>query len=579
MFSQKLSFSHHYKSAFVGLFLLYPQTAVHAEPVTTAIAGTSAVVSALSSILDTTGELSQTLQAFNELYSEMDLNGEVSEEGQKFIQEVQDMESIARDVGYTQDQTEDLLKTDREGAKKLFLVLRKMTQAIRTAKSATKLVQRITTKAQIAQIEASETEKEILKVQYKILLEARRQSLSEKKEKLKEALERKNYLDQKEKEIKSRGGLGFGKIGIYTFPKLSSNFKDAIHFSKVLQKKLIFLILPIFMAGVGFNILKLSGADQTWKLIQNVFLCFFWFMIAPLLVEWILEVSQAFAQEFLKEELARGASSNPPDATGYMGIYNWCSWIYSNIKIFVFEVTDFAFSIVLSILIIAFPMVIFMMKIVGNGRDFFPFLAGFIALSLWPLFWNFTGLFAYKMWHSDGLLSSAGLSSVACALFQFGSPYFSYKLLQGSGGLEAVTGAASKVGGAPGKALSIGMGMGQNERGNRTAHAVSSVATGLAKTAGYLGTQAGQRAVAASRRMRAEKQNPQSTLGSVLTQGLRGAVSNQSVAQAQNAPASANSSNAGATPRNQQSIKTSAGRVLQGFKPARRIRPNREAKK
>lgn len=559
------------------LFLLFfAATTSYAEPVTTGLAASGAILSTLHSILDTTAEVSQTVSAFSELYSEMNADGEISEEGQKFIQEIQEVESIARDVGYTHEQTEDLLKTDRDGAQKLVYVLKKMTQAIRTAKSATRLIQRIATKAQIAQIEAAETEKEILKVQYKILLEARRKSLLEKKEKLKEALEKKHYLDQKEKEIEARGGLGLGKIGIYSFPKLSSQFKEAIDLSKKLQKKLIFLILPIFMAGVAFNSLKLSSADKIWKLIQNVLLCFFWFMITPQLIQWILEVSQALSREFVAHELVKKSVLHPPDPTAWINLFNAFSWVYSNFKIICFELADFSFNLILSLLILFFPAVIFMMKIVGNDRDFFPFLAGFIALSLWPLFWNLTGLFTHQLFQSESLFSAANIASVACAFFQLVSPYFAYKILQGSGGIEAISGVAGKMAGG------VGMALGSK----RTSEGASSIATGVGKGISYLGTQFGQRAVAAQRRLSEERKNPGSTVSSQAVQGMRGLISNHGTARSQgnNSPSSSthsrnsSGSTSSANFRSESGLQTSeqssTARILSGLKAARRIRPS-----
>ena len=116
-----------------------------------AIAQTTAEI--ISTVSDTTSELSGAADAFGDLYSEIDNGSEVSPDGRATISKIREVETLAREAGYTKEEVDDLLGTDRTELQSLASTLRRMTQAIRAGKRIVHLVSKLEAKAHVSQLE------------------------------------------------------------------------------------------------------------------------------------------------------------------------------------------------------------------------------------------------------------------------------------------------------------------------------------------------------------------------------------------------------------------------------------------
>lgn len=581
-------------------------------------AAISVGVNAVSSLTDGVGELGDATSAFSELYGELNPDAEVSKESQALIQQIQETEALAREAGYTADQIQSLLQTDHEDVKKLSSILKRMTKAVQVSKQVSRMFSKLEKKAQVAEVEAAQTEREILKAQYQMIAQARIARLEPKKEELKNKIERKKFLESKEREVQKKGGLKWGKIGVYSFPDLNLSFREALSISEVLKKALMILIFPIFLLrrvriGVVFG-----GEEQYHKLLRDTVLCAVWLLVLPQIIPLISETTSLLAarvaeshfisspppfvlenrpslatpaaerriigfpsssekdssQSFsalgdsssLSGRVSESRISQPSLGFGWQGIYDSIAWIFQNVKLLAFGICEFVFNLGLAVLIVFMPLIIFSSTMLQFSIGVKSYLSMYIALSLWPLFWNVIGLLAIRMWDQSELASLSSLSSVILALAQFLAPFFGYKFMQGHGALESLGSTAMSIVNAPGKALASAQKLVQTPQGNPTA--LSRAAQGLVKGSTYAATQAVQRGYSAYQRGKEEAGSRDSTRNSIVSQGLRGFVSNQ----AKTAPVY----RLGGPMSN---LKTASSRVLEGLKPAQRIRGSKEERK
>ena len=559
---------------FMGLFyfltIFYSSAGLAFDPFSIiTVVGTG--IDAVSTLFDSSSELAELSDAahsFEDLYGEFNEDSSKPNDGQSVIQKLREVESLAREVGYTKEQIEDLLSTDKAGSQSLTYAVRKLTQAVRIKKKIWSAFSKLDKKAQAAQIETAQTEKEILKAQYKLLAEQQKAALEAKKEVLKKLLEQKKFQEAQQLEIKKRGGLRWGKIGIYSFPDLNTSFKEAVSIADLLRKKLLTLILMAFLfrriqLGVSFG-----GSDAYGKLIIDTVLCAFWMWVTPELIKVITEQSTALAREVADSTILKGMSEaskvlEPPKVSGWTEIYNWIDWLFSNIKAVAFLVTSFIFNLGLSGLIVFLPIVIFSHYMLGFSMGLGLFMSMFVGLSLWPLFWNVIGALGLRLWNSSEIMSLGNLTSVCLSLAQFVAPVVGYRLLQGHGAMETLGKAASTITGAPAMLGALGKIISKSS---------APIARGVGGATKYTASQSIQRGHAALSRMREEHGSTGATRSSVATQGFHGLVSNH--AESQKKP-SYEQYETKMVRDPEFNFKRSAARVIQGFKPADRIRNSR----
>ena len=129
-----------------------PQRSAHAFAPLVVIAAVQAGVQVVGAISDATSEVSGTLDAFQDLYSEIGGDTQISDEGRRTIEMIQEIQSLATEAGYTADEVEAL--TYNRDVKSLQGTLRALTQVVRAGKHVVRLAMKLEKKAQMAQLEA-----------------------------------------------------------------------------------------------------------------------------------------------------------------------------------------------------------------------------------------------------------------------------------------------------------------------------------------------------------------------------------------------------------------------------------------
>lgn len=127
------------KSTFLILsFAFFCSPALAIDPFTIAAVGSAAFQA-----VDAASEASGTVDAFSELYSEIDTDASISDEGQRLISEIQEIDSLAKEAGYTAEEVDSLGHQDRDEMRRIQGTLRAVTKAIRAGKRVFKLVSRL----------------------------------------------------------------------------------------------------------------------------------------------------------------------------------------------------------------------------------------------------------------------------------------------------------------------------------------------------------------------------------------------------------------------------------------------------
>jgi len=404
----------------------------------------SAGASVVSTLSDAAGEVAGAADAFSELYSEFDSNAEVSHDASAISREIREIESLAREAGYTKEEISDLMGSRSGDLKRLTETLRHLTRVVRAGKRVAKLFTRLSQKAQLSQLEAVEIQKEQLKVQYRQLSETVKSRLAAKKHELQAQIERKNQIKLHRKEIQRRGGRYYPGTAIFTFPKADKVLKGALDFATGLRRPLIGLILLVFLVRVIFYQTGLFSSGKYRELFQDVAIAMLLLVAFPELIKCVLSVSKSISTTITPEY---GGTLNEGFAWPQYSDWNlskntvlFVHWLFSWIKYMAFVLADFIFNWGLAFLVILFPVVIFSSFMLGFRFAWTLLLGTFIALCLWPFFWNMTGLLASKLWIVSGSYTDY-MKTTLFSLLQFVSPFLGLALLRG----PSVSAAATRV--------------------------------------------------------------------------------------------------------------------------------------
>lgn len=474
MFSRYLKYS-------LFLPLLASSSSFAYDPFTImAVVGTA--VSVVSTVTDAAGEVAGVTDAMGELYGELDGDAEVSASGQKLVNKLREVEATAREVGYTKEEIESLLQTDRGEVKSLVAVLRKLTAAIRTGKRVMQLISKLEKKAQMAQVEGLEVEKEQLRVQHRLLNELVAQRLNEKKSKLEETLAKKQDVERHLREVKARGAKSFGASGVWTFPKIDKVLEKSLDFAKRIRPAFFGLVLLAFFIRLIFYQFGLFSVPTLGILIRDVILFGLLMCAFPDLVHLMVGVSHQIA-----EQIAGNKLQELTEAPKWGGAFSWWAgliWVCSWIRFIAFCLTDFLFNFGLAFLVILFPLVIFMAQMLGLRILLPVFFTMFLVFSLWPFFWNAVGLLASDLWVMKTDSNADILKTLFFTLLQLISPFVVLKILSGQGIGQAVGSVVGNVHGAASRSVREVVGIkqgitgGEKGRSGSTGFALASVARG-----------------------------------------------------------------------------------------------------
>ena len=104
---------------FAGFGILVSSCVAHAFDPLTVAAVASAAAGTVNSITDAASEVSASASAFSDLYGEIDSEAVVSEDGQRIVNKIQETENLAREVGYTKEEIDNIIKSQMPLEEKL----------------------------------------------------------------------------------------------------------------------------------------------------------------------------------------------------------------------------------------------------------------------------------------------------------------------------------------------------------------------------------------------------------------------------------------------------------------------------
>jgi hypothetical protein len=425
----------------------------------TAMAAAKAVTSAAGAI----GKLSDVaggIEATEELYSEIDSEATVSEEGERVVKEIERVESMAREAGYTEDEIasirEDLGRPGGFQEK-----IRGITRAIRTGKKLRKLTESFSRdkRAQSAQIDTASHTQQSLMAELEQTATIKQLLIQEKKKGIEETLVKKKQIKAIRSSLAKKGARVYGETGALTFPKKDNAFEAAFEIGEKLRLPLIGLIVLVIAIRVIFYQFSFKGPESYGDLLRDTLVCAFLLFIFPDLVRAILDLTDGLANAISATgtEPLRPEQDTPP--TLYDIYRDWTvffNWLYEWARFLFYQATAFIINFGLTFMIVLFPIVIFASQALNFAVAWPTFLGSFIVLALWPIFWNATGTLASLLIHRDDATMGSNFSAFLLGLVQFVSPLVGVKLLTGAGVMRSLQAAGSAASAAISGGASLG---------------------------------------------------------------------------------------------------------------------------
>lgn len=300
----------------------------------------------------------------------------------------------------------------------------------------------------MAQVESTQVEKEQLAAMYKMVRLQQEANLEQTKRDLKDQINKRKQIEALQSELKAKGVKTFGITGVLAFPRSERIVETAIEAANKIRGPLASLIFIVFFCRLIYYQFGFSGVNKMGDLVRDVIICSFLLMIYPELVRGILRVSTEIAgqigesrlQDLQPKELKLPILESVATSTKLFAI-----WLFEWIKYSAYAVIEFAMKFGLAFMVLLFPIVIFVSQMMNFAVAWPIFLGSFVAISLWPLFWNLVGLAATLSWGQAQKTFSESLYSVFLTLIQLVSPLVGIKLLSGQNISRSLSEAANTI--------------------------------------------------------------------------------------------------------------------------------------
>ncbi len=419
------------------------------DPVT-ALAAAKAATSAIGKL----GDVANGIEATQELYSEIDSEATVSEEGERVVKEIERVESMAREAGYTEDEIasirEDLGRPGGFQEK-----IRGITRAIRTGKRLRSLLSSVSTekRAQNAQIDTASNTQQTLMAELEQTATVKQLLVEEKKKGIEKTIERRRQITEIRSSLAKKGARVYGNTEALTFPRRENAFESAFELAEKLRFPLIGLIVLVIAIRVIFYQFSFKGPESYGDLLRDTLVCAFLLFIFPDLVRAILDLTDGLSSAVVAigtEPIRPGKNDLP---SWIRMSFDWkvlLSWLYEWTRFILYGVASFLINFGLSFMIVLFPIVIFASQALNFAVAWPVFLGSFIVLAIWPIFWNATGLLAVLVFTRDDATHGSNLTALLLGIVQFVSPFLGAKLLTGEGVMKTVQSASAAISGVAG---------------------------------------------------------------------------------------------------------------------------------
>jgi len=419
-----------------------------------------AAAKAATSAIGKFSDVANGIEATQELYSEIDSEATVSEEGDRLVREIERVESMAREAGYTEDEIA-MIREDLGRPGGFQEKIRGITRAIRTGKRLRSLVSSVSAekRAQNAQIDTAANTQQTLMAELEQTAATKQLLVEEKKKGIEETLEKKKQIKAIRSSLAKKGARVYGKTGALTFPRKENAFEAAFELGEKFRLPLIGLFVLVIAVRVIFYQFSFKGPESYGDLLRDTLVCAFLLFIFPDLVRAILNLTDGLANviSVTGTEPIRPEQDTPP--TLFAISRDWTvlfTWLYEWARFLFYQAASFIVNFGLTFMIVLFPIVIFASQALNFAIAWPTFLGTFIILALWPVFWNATGTLASLLSHRDDATMGSDVSAFLLGLVQFASPLLGAKLLMGDGVMKSVQSAGSAVAAIASSGTSLG---------------------------------------------------------------------------------------------------------------------------
>jgi hypothetical protein len=409
-------------------FLGFVSPAFAVDPFTVIAAGGAAVntVQSIAGASQEAAEIASSLSVLSELIAEID--SDAGEEGDGGIAErLREIERVAFEVGYTQDELADILAEPRDSSRQLSTTLAKITRSVRLTKRLAALAGISTKKAaEVSQIEQSRSQNDEKKILSQIHSQMVRTELNRK---LVELKKEKKVTEEVRKLHSFLAGLApAGNLRL--FPASSAIVRKAIEVFESYSRYLLLIVGLIFAGRLLYYEFSFAPAEKYGDLIRDAFVCFFLMIVFPKVYGYMAEYSDALAVK-LGQALDVVGAYRPETRLLFGQVVPW--WLDpSVIQAGAYLVVYSLFNLVLAILIALGPLFILAGTMLNFSVSLPAYFAALVFIWSWPVVWNMTGYFMSLLWKGRDW-SASGLAEVVVAaalgIVQFLSPFVLYKHL------------------------------------------------------------------------------------------------------------------------------------------------------
>ena len=399
------------------------------------------VASTVANGISTANEISGGADAFGELYSEINSDAQISEDGQKIITEVREVEALAQEAGYSAEEIDGLGHQNPDELRSLEGSIRALTKAVRAGKRVLKLVTKLQDKANNAQIESAQIEKEKLAATYKLIRLQNESNLQDNKKELKSLIEKKKQIQGLKSELKEKGAKTFGKTGVLSYQRAERTIETAIEVANRLRSALMSMVLVAFMMRVIFYQFGFFGVPRYSDLLRDTLLCGLLLMVYPDLIRAILYYTEMLAGKIgaTKLEAIQPKEIHLPELTGASTSTKLVlAWAFEWIRYGSFAIIEFFMTFGISFMVMLFPIIIFSSQMLNFAVAWPVFIGSFITMCLWPIFWNLVGLAANLSWNQEQKTFAEFLYTIFLSLIQLFSPIVGIKLMSGQNLSKAI---------------------------------------------------------------------------------------------------------------------------------------------
>jgi len=414
----------------------------------------AAIASTVSSTLKIGQDVAGSMDAGLDLYREVEPDASISSSGQKMVENVDHIKTMALDLGYNASEISDVLNGKDTYYQGVEGDIRKLTRAIHAGKNIVKTLGGLEKKSQASNVESLEVQKQQLSTLNRILTEEQSQTLEPLKEKLEVATGRKKEALSLRKKLYDAGVKTYSKSSLLSFPITENIVNVSLEASKKLVP-ILFVILSIIL-GIRLIYYEVSLKDpsQYRKLISDLVLCVFLLGFYPdiihLMMNCVETVANASSGLFGVNayNIIDPHKFEPPHTDS--GVYGFLKsvnfeWLRNWVIYLAYLWAQAMFNIGIGILVVMLPIVLLLGVMLGAQIAWQIYLGLILIFMMWPIMWNMVGGVGEMVWSSNLDALSSLILGIVLSILQIISPLITPRLLRGQTMGEAATGAMSHL--------------------------------------------------------------------------------------------------------------------------------------